>query len=125
MDQEKKLSRSATFKVSGEDPKVGAAPIFSNFVGISQVGTEVQFEFIFLDINLVAQLLEAKKRARPSEEITAEENPVEVVGKTVAKIVMPAAAFLQLKDHLMGMFERYERAGQEKEGGDEFARSGV
>ena len=45
-------------RVVGEDPRQAASPIFSNFVGISHVGREVQLEFIFLDINQIAQEME-------------------------------------------------------------------
>lgn len=37
-------------KVSAEDAQ-SVVPLFSNFVAISRAGTEVQFDFIALDIN--------------------------------------------------------------------------
>lgn len=95
--------------VQGEDPRVASAPIFSNFLGISHVGSEVQFEFIFLDINLVAQAVEERKQMSLQEARAAEQKPPTVSGKTVAKIVMPIASFVQLKGHVLSLFEKFEK----------------
>jgi hypothetical protein len=89
------------FQVKGQDPLDAGAAVFSNFVGISRVGGDVQFEFIFLDINQLAILVEAQKAA-PSEV------PPLLTGKTVAKVVMPAEAFLQLKEHINGLMSAIE-----------------
>jgi len=88
-------------RVVGEDPRQAASPIFSNFVGISHVGREVQLEFIFLDINQIAQEMENAKPFQPSEA------PI-FQGKTVAKVVIPSWAFLQLKSHMLTVFEKVE-----------------
>jgi hypothetical protein len=88
------------FQVQGE-PAVDAVPaLYSNFLAVSRVATEVQFEFIFLDLNQIAKTLEELK-ATPSE------SPI-VQGKTVAKVVMPAASFAQLKEQLGKIFEALE-----------------
>ncbi len=86
------------FKVKGELP-VGTVPaLYSNFLAVSQVGNEVQFEFIFLDLNLVAVLMQQLKASN----ITV---TPEVEGKTVAKIVMPASTFVQLREHFDKIFQ--------------------
>ncbi|HEV7521307.1 MAG TPA: hypothetical protein VGP89_09425 [Candidatus Angelobacter sp.] len=98
-------------KVVFENPKNAPVPIFSNHVGISQAGTEVQFEFVFLDINHMAQMFEGVKSAfKPSAAPTGgPAGPVEIEGKTVAKIVMPMHVFIQLKPHLIQMFSKIEQ----------------
>ena len=95
-------NRQVRFNVVFEEPSSGALPLFSNHVGISRAGTEVQFEFAFLDINAVATILRSQKeRSDPA--------PINIHGKTVAKVVMPLHAFLQLKEHLQGMFADIEK----------------
>lgn len=95
-------NRQVKFNVVFEDPRTGAPPMFSNHVGISRAGTEVQFEFAFLDINVVATILRGQKEhSNPA--------PIDINGKTVAKIVMPLHAFLQLKEHLQGLFADIEK----------------
>jgi hypothetical protein len=105
--------RMMQFKVLGEDPQRAGAPLFSNFVAISHLGREVQLEFIFLDIAQVAQHFENSKEQDPQQE------PPTFQGKTVAKLVVPSWAFLQLKQHMSGIFEKLEieeRGQQEKTG---------
>jgi hypothetical protein len=92
--EEKKITQ---FQISGEDPLQAVAPIYSNFVGISRVGTDVQFEFIFLDLNVLAQILSAAKAAETLPEVP-ERQPL--VGKTVAKIVMPGVNFVQAREQI-------------------------
>lgn len=91
-----------TVHVKGQEPREVMPPLFSNFLGISRVAGEVQFEFVFLDLNQLANLLAAKK---PDENT---EQPM-VEGKTVTKIVMPAPTFLQLKEHILGLFADIEK----------------
>jgi hypothetical protein len=93
MAEEKKLVQ---FQIRGEDPIDAITPIYSNFVGISRVGTDIQFEFIFLDLNQLAQILDPTKAKGPA---TAT-GPQELVGKTVAKIVMPGLNFMQAKEQI-------------------------
>lgn len=83
------------FRVKGEPPVQAVPALFSNFLAVSRVGTEVQFEFVFLDLNYMAVILEQLKAA----DVTV---TPEVEGKTVAKVVMPAATFVQL----YGQFEK-------------------
>jgi hypothetical protein len=92
------------FKVIFEDPKAGPVPLFSNHVGISRAGTEVQFEFAFLDINVVAGILQSYKDG--SSKATS---PIEINGRTVAKIVMPMHVFLQLGGHLQTLVKQIEQ----------------
>ncbi|HZP32840.1 MAG TPA: hypothetical protein VFB23_05690 [Candidatus Acidoferrales bacterium] len=84
-------------QVQGEDPLSAVPPLFSNFLAISRAGTDVQFEFIFLDINQIASMF--KENAVPTGPIS---------GKTVSKVVMPAASVLQLKDHLVTLLQAIE-----------------
>lgn len=97
-----KVSERATaiLTIKGQEPLVAVPALFSNFVAISRVGTEVQFEFIFLDLNQIAGLLETAREGK-SQELT-------VMGKTVAKIIVPAAAFMQLKEHVAKLFADIE-----------------
>lgn len=85
------------FKVKGEPPVEAVSALYSNFLGVSRVGTEVQFEFVFLDLNYMAQMLEQLKAA----DVTV---TPEVEGKTVAKVVMPAVAFMQLHEQFATIF---------------------
>ena len=89
------------FRVKGEDPVHAVPALYTNFLAVSRVGTDVQFEFIFLDLNLVAGMLEQLKNA---------EKPgvPDLQGKTVAKLVMPAANFIQLREHFDNLFRALE-----------------
>lgn len=95
------VERLVKFAVTGEHPLNAPPPQFANFVAISHAGTEVQLEFIFLDINQIATMLVDPKK---------QEKPTQLQGQTVAKVVVPVANFLQLKDHLTTMFARLEEA---------------
>ena len=99
---------SGLLTIIGDDPRAAVAPLFANFVAVSHVGNEVQLEFVFLDINMLATQIEQVNRG----EIPAD---LKMQGKTIAKIVVPAAQFVQLKDHLSGIFEKLERATNEKQ----------
>ncbi len=82
---------SVVIHVKGENP-LGAPPaLFSNFLAMSRVAADVQLEFVFLDFNQVVQIVQGGQATPPT--------PVE--GQTVAKIIMPAAAFAQLKEHFV------------------------
>lgn len=85
------------FKVKGQPPLQAVPALYSNFLAVSQVGAEVQFEFIFLDLNQVAGLIEQLK----SSDVTV---VPEVDGKTVVKVVMPAASFVQLREQFDKIF---------------------
>lgn len=93
---------SGRLNIRGDDPNA-VSPTFANFVAISHVGSEVQFEFIFLDINQLALRVQAVKDGTEKPDGDAK-------GKTVAKLVMPVTSFIQLKEHLAGMFARLEAA---------------
>jgi hypothetical protein len=97
---------TGTLTVVGEDPRHAVAPIFANFVAISHLANEVQLEFIFLDINTLAgQIEQVKRGASPAD--------LSIQGKTVAKVVVPAASFVQLRSHLSAMFDRLEGRNEE------------
>jgi len=91
-------------KVKGEPPIQAAPPLYSNFLAVSQVGTDIQFEFIFLDLNQVAAMIAQFK----SGEITI---VPEVEGKTVVKVVMPAATFVQLHEPFEKIFLAWKDIG--------------
>ena len=98
---------TVNFQVKGEGPGGQAQALFSNFLAVSQVGTEVQFEFVFLDLNLLAGMLEQLKAAGAGSITTS---PT-VEGKTVAKVVMPAAVFAQMKEHFDKIYNALAQEG--------------
>jgi hypothetical protein len=98
------------FRVQGEPPTGGTLPLFSNFLAVCQVGTEVQFEFVFLDLNMLASKIEVVKAAG------AQTTPSNIEGKTVAKIIMPAAVFVQMKEHFDKILGALEQNGKASEG---------
>src|SRR5260370_32948750 len=89
-------------QVKGEDPISAPPALFSNFLAISRVANDVQFEFVFLDINQVAQIINAGQGK-------ASTTASPVTGQTVAKIIMPATAVVQLKDHVAKLMAGIER----------------
>jgi hypothetical protein len=93
------------FQVKGELPREAVPALFSNFLAFSQVGTEVQFEFIFLDLNLLATMIEQIKAAGGATTTSS------VEGKTVAKVIMPAAVFVQMKEHFDKIFNALAQEG--------------
>ena len=107
-----------TFQVKGEPSVQAVAALFSNFLAVSQVGTEIQFEFVFIDLNQVANLLQ-QIRCVPSDATPT------VEGKTVAKIVMPAATFVQLRSHFEKIFRVLEGIVPKVPGGENEQRSGT
>jgi hypothetical protein len=105
--------RILQFSVSGEDPLDATNPLFANFVGVSHAGTEVQFEFVFMDLNQIAQT--AQKIQSGGHKAPEK---LEFKGKTVAKVIVPVAVFIQLKDHLNAMLQKLEgiaNAAQQEE----------
>jgi len=103
--------KTTTFQLRGQDPLQAVPALYSNFVAISRVGTDVQLEFVFMDLNQIAMILQARAESK------GDEAKQQLVGKTVAKIVMPGACFLQVKDHINQIFGILEKAlnGQEAE----------
>lgn len=89
-------SDAVNFTVSFQDPLDAPAPLFSNHVAVSRAATEVQFEFVFLDLNRLAT--EIQNRDRLPEGIT-------LAGRTIAKIIVPLHVFLQTEEHFKQMFE--------------------
>ena len=84
--------------IRGQEPLQAAAPFYCNFVSVARIGSDVQLEFIFLDINQLALLTEQLKKSGSNE-------TQELVGKTVAKIVMNGANFVQIRDHMNTIFD--------------------
>jgi len=101
--------KTVQFSITGQDPLEASSALYSNFVGISRVGTDVQMEFIFLDLNQVAVVLEREKQEDKSGE------RVHMQGKTVAKVVMPGPCFLQLRNHVNMIFDAIEKAMKKEE----------
>jgi hypothetical protein len=87
-------------RVQGESHKDAPPALYSNFLGVSRVAMDVQLEFVFLDLNQLAQIIQSR---------TGESESAPVVGQTVAKIIMPAAAFAQLKDHILQVMTDIEK----------------
>jgi hypothetical protein len=81
-------------------PSLPAA--FGNFLQISRLATEVQFEFLFVDINTIAVAIEKAKKS-------PEEESVKVLGTPVAKVVVPALSLMQVKEHIVQMFDVIEK----------------
>lgn len=85
-----------------EDPaKVAAPTLFCNHVALSRAGTEVQFDFVTLDLNTIAaKLRECEKHP---------EHEIQIQGKTAAKIVVPMHVFVQLEDTFREIFEQVRK----------------
>ena len=97
------MARRVELKITPEDPLQSSVPtLFSNYVAISRAGTEVQFEFVALDINVLAGKMSAAAAAQP--QAVASPLSIEMTGKTVAKIVLPLHVFMQLEQHLATIF---------------------
>lgn len=94
--------RNIILEVKTDDRLAPEFPAFSNFLQVSRVATEVQFEFLFVDINQVAVTVEKAK------ELSAE-GPQKLSGLTVAKVILPALSFMQLRDHLSRIFDSIEK----------------
>jgi hypothetical protein len=88
--------------VSRDDKSLRNYPAFSNFVQVSRVATEVQLEFLFVDISQLASVLIKAKEAPGGE-------PCQLSGLSVAKVVMPALNFVQIKDHMNEIFDAIEK----------------
>jgi hypothetical protein len=87
--------------VTTDETHFSAMPTFANFLRVCSVGNDVQFEFIFVDlVDFAEQIEKAKKEEAPKD--------FSCSGLTVSKMIMPAASFVQLKDHLTRMFENLE-----------------
>jgi len=97
-----KKKKILNFKVRGEDPTQSTSALYSNFLAVARVGNEVQFEFIFLDLSKVATMIEQLENATETVE------PPDLQGKTVAKVIMPAASLIQLKEHFNRIFSAIE-----------------
>jgi len=107
-------------QVTGQPPLEAVPAYFSNFLGIARVGTEVQFEFIFVDINQLATMVQSAKDAENTE------TPRQaVVGQTVVKVVMPAQSFIQLQSHLETIFKDIRAELEKQQPGETDARKRV
>jgi hypothetical protein len=115
------MAKDLTFTVFGEDPLAAAPPQFANFVAISHVASEVQFEFIYLDLNMLAQRFGQPGVNDRPENPELSKGSIELQGKTVAKIVVPVSSFLQLKGHLEEMLKKFEGALHERQHAEEEA----
>jgi hypothetical protein len=88
--------------VRKDEQSASTTALFSNFLQISRVATEVQFEFIFVDINEVATTLQKAKESDPGQI-----HPV--IGRTVAKVVLPGLSLMQAKEHIYAIFAAIEK----------------
>jgi hypothetical protein len=97
-------------KVVFQDPTTVTVPtLFANHLAVSRAGTEIQFEFVAVDINVLATKMEAHQSQGLEE-------PIEITGKTVAKIVVPLHVFVQLEGHLGQIFSAIRHEFALKEG---------
>ena len=94
--------RLVTLTLKKDEQSASTPALFSNFLQVSRAATEVQLEFIFVDVNEVAVTLQKAKESKGSQEYS-------VHGRTVAKLVVPALSFLQVKDHINEIFGAIER----------------
>jgi hypothetical protein len=106
-----------TLHVTGEPPLESAPALFCNFLGVSRLGTDVQFEFIFVDINQLATLVQAANKIEPNKTENSPTTPV--MGQTVAKIVMPAQSFVQLQHHFEAVFKDIRAELDKQEHGEQ------
>jgi hypothetical protein len=87
----------------GRDEKTPLVyPSFSNFLQVSRVATEVQFDFLFVDVNEIAVTIQKAKES-PGE------GPPKLSGVLVARVVLPALNFVQMRDHINGIFDAIEK----------------
>jgi hypothetical protein len=94
--------------VTTDETHLSTLPTFANFLRVCSVGNDVQFEFIFVDlVDFAEQIDKAKQEAGPKD--------FSCSGLTVSKMIMPAASFVQLKDHLTRMFENLEAQFNEQQ----------
>ena len=89
-------SDAVNFTVEFQDPLDAPPAYYCNHVAIARAGTEVQFEFVYIDLNRLAHAIEEKDRHPEGIKLT---------GRTVAKCVVPLHVFLQLEGHVTQMFE--------------------
>lgn len=94
--------RRIVLEVKSDERLPPVRPAFSNFLQVSRVATEVQFEFLFVDINQIALIIQ---RARDS----SAQEPEKLAGLTVAKVVLPALSFMQVREHINQIFEAIEK----------------
>ncbi|HLW52948.1 MAG TPA: hypothetical protein VKW06_08895 [Candidatus Angelobacter sp.] len=93
--------------ITADQNRDAVAPMFANFLAVSSVGNDIQLEFMFVDLSELAASIEKAKRGEADKDFTCS-------AKTVSKMIMPAASFVQLKDHLAQMFERLEAQSDEQ-----------
>jgi hypothetical protein len=86
--------------VTADEKRNTIVPSFANFLTVSSVGSDVQFEFMFVDLSDLAAHIDKAKQGGGTD--------FTCMGKTVSKLIVPAASFVQLKNHLAQMFERLE-----------------
>lgn len=94
--------RVVLLNLKKDEHSVSTPALFSNFVQISRVATEVQFEFVFVDINDLATTLKTAKESEGGQEHS-------VFGRTIAKVVLPALSFMQVREHINALFKAIEQ----------------
>lgn len=88
--------------VGRDEKSMRVYPGFANFLQVSRVATEVQLEFLFVDVNQLALTLQKAKEGSTEE-------PHKVSGLSVAKVVMPALNFVQQREHINAIFDAIEK----------------
>jgi hypothetical protein len=93
------MPKQMLVQVTGQPPLEAGPALFGNFLGISRVGGNIQFEFIYLDLNTLALMMQNTVASNPTATVVPA-----LTGMTVSKIVMPAEAFVQTEEHFKKMF---------------------
>lgn len=65
-------------------------PVYSNVAFVSRLGTDVQIDFGFVDINKLAALVQSQAIGRGKA--------IEIQPKMVQRVIMPGSAFMQFKE---------------------------
>jgi len=94
--------------VTADENRLSVVPAFANFLQVSSVGNDVQLEFMFVDLSDLAGQIDKAKKEEGSKDFSCS-------ARTVSKMIMPAASFVQLKDHLAHMFENLEAQFNEQQ----------
>src|SRR6266404_2060876 len=94
--------------IAADENRHSVVPTFANFLAVCSVGSDVQLEFMFVDLSELATQIEKAKTGEAPKDFTC-------TSKTVSKLIMPAASFVQLKAHLIQLFERLEAQFNEQQ----------
>ena len=89
-------------EVRGDERLPPLPAVFSNFVQVARVATEIQFDFLFVDLNSVASTIEKAKQSPQQES-------AQLYGTPIAKVVVPALSLMQIREHMNHIFDAIEK----------------